>query len=277
LHTTDQNYADPDRDITPVTYGGTTYTKDTREYRLAKFKDEFDTYMRKDFTLFYYIMTEALLMLDSRGKNMMMCSFDIDNVNNTGHWYPIFYDMDTILGVDNSGVLRYSYDVDDEIDTLAYNARANYGHYEDGNWVANGMYSTLWANVREAFYDDITTLYNRMRNGGKFTVDFLTKSYNEMQADAFAEIYDNKDGWYKYIRPLTEETTVTVNGVTTTKVGVNWIHAEQGTRSLHRRHFLEHRFAFLDSKYAIPTGKGGVADIDLRMNGCSAYLDAENT
>lgn len=251
-------------EFTPVTINNRVYNHNTKEYRLAKFTNEFDNYMDKNFTIFYYIITEVLLMIDSRGKNMMMCSYDLDSDAGTGHWFPIFYDMDTILGVDNSGVLRYSYDVADE-DEMIYNASANYGHYDKttGEWIRNPNYSTLWCNLREAFGTDIKTMYNNLRKE-KFNLEYLLQSYNDTQADAFAEIYDNKDGWYKYIRPLTEETTVTVNGVTTTKTGINWIHAEQGTRSLHRKYFLSHRFAYLDSKYA--TGANGTEDIFMRIN-----------
>ena len=52
-----------------VTYDGVTYTKDTAEYRLAKFKNEAWDYMEKDSTLFYYLFTELFLMVDSRAKN----------------------------------------------------------------------------------------------------------------------------------------------------------------------------------------------------------------
>lgn len=57
----------------PVTYGtgddAVTYTSDTAEYRLAKFKAEADNYMEIDSALFYYLFTELFLMVDSRAKN----------------------------------------------------------------------------------------------------------------------------------------------------------------------------------------------------------------
>lgn len=52
-----------------VTYGETTYTKDTAEYRLAKFKAEAGNWMELDSALFYYLFTELFLMVDSRAKN----------------------------------------------------------------------------------------------------------------------------------------------------------------------------------------------------------------
>lgn len=53
----------------PIVISGTTYDKDTSEYRLAKFKKELDSYFNKNDTLFYYLYTEMFLMIDSRVKN----------------------------------------------------------------------------------------------------------------------------------------------------------------------------------------------------------------
>ena len=54
----------------PVAYGGVTYTNDTADYRLAKFKAEVEDYVETDSMLFYYLFTELFLMVDSRSKNM---------------------------------------------------------------------------------------------------------------------------------------------------------------------------------------------------------------
>ena len=262
LHSTDQNYATNDP-LDPPQYG---YSEDSRAYRLAKFKNEFTTYMDLPFTTFYYIITEALLMADSRGKNMMLCSFDIDSDAGTGHWYPIFYDMDTILGVDNSGILRFPYDVSDETEQGIYNAGANYGFTDNqGVYHANASYSTLWANFREAFQEEISGMYNRLRSRGKFSPAYLTECYNKKQADAFAEIYDNKDTWYKYVRPLTEAVDYFNDDGEQVHETIDKTPAAQGTRSLHRKYFLTHRFAYLDSKYA----KGTNEDIEIHPNGAN--------
>ena len=54
----------------PVTLGDATYTHDTSEYRLAKFKAELPSYVEMQSALFYYLFTELFLMVDSRAKNM---------------------------------------------------------------------------------------------------------------------------------------------------------------------------------------------------------------
>lgn len=55
-----------------VTYGGTTYSADTAEYRVAKFKAEAGDYMMTNQMLFAYLYTELMLMVDSRAKNMFL-------------------------------------------------------------------------------------------------------------------------------------------------------------------------------------------------------------
>lgn len=56
-----------------VTYGSgddaVTYTTDTAEYRLAKFKNEIENYVELQSAMFYYLFTELFLMVDSRAKN----------------------------------------------------------------------------------------------------------------------------------------------------------------------------------------------------------------
>ena len=47
-----------------------TFTTDSAEYRLAKFKAELGDYMEVEDAKFYYLFTELFLMIDSRAKNM---------------------------------------------------------------------------------------------------------------------------------------------------------------------------------------------------------------
>ena len=109
----------------------------------ARFKNEYELYFNKDFLLFYYIVTEALLMADNRVKNMMIATWGrsfksytpltysannewiVDEAaepveTNFFEWYPIFYDMDTMLGLDNTGVDKFKY-YDEDTDPSIYN------------------------------------------------------------------------------------------------------------------------------------------------------------
>jgi hypothetical protein len=51
-------------------------------------------------------------MYDSRGKNMMLASWGPMENNGDYIWFPIFYDSDTQLGVNNSGVPSWGYNVE---------------------------------------------------------------------------------------------------------------------------------------------------------------------
>lgn len=53
-----------------VTYGDVTYTNDTAEYRVAKFKAQAGDYFESQAVLFYYVFTTTFLLADNRAKNM---------------------------------------------------------------------------------------------------------------------------------------------------------------------------------------------------------------
>ena len=200
------------------------YTKDTKEYRLAKFEKEFEDYFNLTFTAVYYVLTDTLLMIDSRAKNMMLATWD-----NT-HWYPIFYDMDTMLGLNNYGYNKFGYDVEDT----------------DAN-IYNGQNSVLWNNFRACFQPTINAIYNQLRKTG-LNYNNLLKIYNEGQADALNEISSNADARYKYVRPFTEGY---INSVTGDKVwvepgSVDYLYAAQGRRSMHREWWIDNRLNYQD-------------------------------
>jgi len=58
-----------------VTYGATTYTWDSKEYRKAKFTAELGSHFNLDYCLIYFVVTEVLMCYDSRGKNCMMATW----------------------------------------------------------------------------------------------------------------------------------------------------------------------------------------------------------
>ena len=71
----------------PVTYDGVTYNADTADYRIAKFKAEFEDRFNLHYTLIYYVYTFFALMVDQRAKNLFLTYW-----GKTGRWYPYFYD-----------------------------------------------------------------------------------------------------------------------------------------------------------------------------------------
>ena len=220
--------------------------------------------MKIKFTAFYYIMTELEVLMDSRAKNMMMVSYDADNETGTGHWYPIFYDMDTAMGVNNTGKLVYRYDEKDT-DFGVYNTTADYPRIAGAS--PNGIegidlnrgaeeYSVLWANFRlcfaQGYNSEVATMYRQMRQGN-LNLDFLLNTYNNSLANAWNETFINHDEWYKYIRPKDQKNYlydekgnhVLENKDLPADLESNWklrdtnfanlLYAAQGTRSEHRK------------------------------------------
>jgi hypothetical protein len=54
------------------------------------------------------------------------------------HWFPIPYDFDTAIGINNEGELVFEYDLEDT-------------DFVDNEKVFNGQDSVLWINIRDAF------------------------------------------------------------------------------------------------------------------------------
>jgi hypothetical protein len=83
------------------------------------------------------------------------------------------------------------------------------------------------------------------------TYNGLLKNYNNNQADAVNEIIYNNDSKYKYIRPFTEafvdnsgeETEIVQPGTR------DYLYASQGSRSMHRKWWLQNRINYFNGKY----------------------------
>ena len=204
--------------IPSVTYDGTSYTTDSKEYRLAKFKAEFCDYFEKDAIIFYYLFTELFLLVDSRAKNMFPTFIG------SSKWFSLPYDLDTAIGINNEGSLAFSYNLED-IDKT-----------ETGADVFNGQQSVLWINLRAAFYDDIMAMYQDLRSKGKLSYDATEKAFEAHQAKWPAAIF-NEDAYFKYLAPLIESGNA------------SYLPMLQGSKEQQRKWWLYNRFRYMDSKY----------------------------
>lgn len=189
---------------------------------INKFKNEFSQYFDKDFCLFYYVMMDVILAVDSRAKNMFLDTIDGQK------WFPRWYDMDTAYGLDNEGNLAFSYNLE-QTDSI------------DGISVFNGSDSVLWNNFGEAFADDIATYYFNLRSSGKLSYDSLMEVLYGHQISKISEAMYNTDGQVKYIDIMNPNK---VDIVDKTR-----LYAEQGNRLNHLQWWLNNRMSYLDSKY----------------------------
>lgn len=254
----------------PKTWDGVTYTHDTKEYRLAKFKAEFEDHFDLEYTLVYFIITELLVLYDSRGKNMMLATWGPQKEGGNYIWYPIFYDVDTQLGIDNSGVPMWEYDVNPSDDRL---------------FSTPG--SVLWNNFYAKFATQIKNKYAALRKAdggisGKLDFEHLNGYYdfNPEISGSYAMkgirpyVAYNADAFFKYLAPGNKNYGFT-NTKGETEYTDTYYYCAQGTRELQRELFLTNRFFYLDSKW-----QGG--DFDSSSKGALAMTrinanDKDNT
>ena len=218
----------------PVTYEGVTYTTDTADYRLAKFKAEFGNYAQINSFIFYYIFTELFLMVDSRAKNLFI-GFSgsptdpekVEYIDRKAIAEP--YDMDTSLGINNQGSLVFGYSLEDT------------DYLEGGTNVFNGQDSVLWNNLRDAFYIDIQRMYGDLRSTGILSYDSVETRFENHQAK-WPEAVWVEDAQFKYIDPL-------VNPDPDKEPDASYLKMLQGSKEGQRKWWLSNRFKYMDSKW----------------------------
>ena len=209
------------------------FTHDNADYRLSKFKAEFEQHFILNAMLFYYLFTETFLLMDSRAKNMFLTTFD------GYHYFPIPYDMDTAMGINNEGTLTFDYNCED---TDIVNEEQ----------VFTGQQSVLWNNVRKCFQPELVELYKEVRSNPDkpFSYEEYIKRVNEHQ-EQWSEMCWNYDAQFKYLD--------------TYERGHASLAALQGNKKSQREWWLYNAFKYRDSKYH--AGDASKNYILIRANG----------
>ena len=218
LVSTDQDQATGDALAEAVVYDETSYTHDTAAYRLAKFKAELSDHMETQAVLFYYLFTELFLMVDSRAKNAFPTFYGTDK------WFSLPYDFDTAIGINNEGALVFSYNLED-ID-----------HTTGGADIFNGQDSVLWVNLRQAFFPELTAMYQNLRSTGALSYSKVETMFETHQAK-WPEAIFNADAYFKYLQPLFDDGSSA------------YLSMLQGSKAEQRKWWLYNRFRYMDSKY----------------------------
>ena len=195
----------------------------------TKFLNEYEDYFGNDSPFAWYLITDYFMAVDNRAKNMMLVTWD------GLHWYFIPYDMDTLFGERNDSVLKYDYTITWETMDESIGSYAFAGHD-----------SVLWELVRGC-PDKLREVADKLRSN--MSLEYVLKVFNEEQMGNWCERIYNKDGIYKYIKPLTEGVT-SADGTTTY---YDYLYALQGSRYAHRTYTIQNRFALLDSQYVCGT------------------------
>lgn len=241
----------------PKEYSKITYKYDTQEYRTAKFINEFSEHFDPEYVATYFVMTEVFECYDSRGKNCMMASWGPQKVGGNYIWYPIFYDIDTQLGINNTGIPSFEYNVDA---TEAYNFSTSD--------------SILWNNFYKFFKNSyILTKYQHLRGSdqsiwkkklsnpplkdvdtieGWYSFDPIITNNIAAKGDR-PLIATNLDMYFKYIT-ITNKQAIAQNvgyldgqGSQTIDTNGTYFYALQGDRSQSRRQFITNRLEYIDS------------------------------
>ena len=197
---------------------------------LDKFKSEFEEHFDKKTLIFYYLITLVFGMVDQRAKNQFLTYYS------GGKWLFIFYDNDTVFGINNEGAIEFSYNIE------VHDVIGNLNAY-------NGANSLLWLMVEQAFANDIQSLYQSLRQKGILSYDNVIKYCNTRQSDKWCEAVYNEDGYYKYESPLIDGYTDYSSGTAQTVKTGAFLYALQGSRDAHRRWWLYNRFKYMDSKF----------------------------
>ena len=249
----------------PKEYAGKVYTHDTKEYRAAKFTNEFEDHFDPEYVATYFVMTEVMELYDSRGKNCMMATWGPHEAGGEYIWYPIFYDIDTQLGINNTGIPSFEFNVDAT---------------EAGNFSTSD--SILWNNFYKFFKDTwIVPKYRNLRGNDtpKFakllnadgtskaplqSVDYIEKWYTfntEVNGNMACEgerplLATNLDMYFKYIticNPKAKEEGVAhlggegSGGAFAEPDTGTYFYALQGDRSQSRQQFVGNRLEYIDS------------------------------
>ena len=195
----------------------------------TKFLNEYAENFGNDSPFAWYLITDYFMAVDNRAKNMMLVTWD------GKIWYFIPYDMDTVFGERNDSVLKYDYTITWETVDESIGSYAFAGHD-----------SVLWELVRGC-PDKLREVADKLRS--TMSLEYVLKVFNEEMMGNWCERIYNKDGIYKYIKPLTEGVT-TADGTTSY---YDYLYALQGSRYAHRTYTIQNRFALLDSQYVCGT------------------------
>lgn len=186
------------------------------------FRETISEHFNKEY-LFRYLLTVLMIGgVDSLGKNLKITTFD------GKVWYPTFYDLDTCLGIDNSGYLTIQPDVE----------------IEEGSF--NTSNSNLWTKVMNFFASELKEEWSLMRQG-RFTLDNLMKYVIQNQIEVIPAKYYNDDAQVKYL-----------------DFGSLYTYCCHGSKELLVKRWLRERIAYVDSMMGYFTSQDD--QVTIRMN-----------
>ena len=153
-------------------------------------------------------------------------------------WYPHFYDLDSCLGVNNSGLLSFSPSI--EMEDKFY---INYEGNEVPNAPFNTSSSALWQQFVKNYSDELKARYLELTENQIFTTNTFSKYYYSDIVDKMGPRMYNNDAYPKYLSR--EEIKVIVAGQVSTRVPYSFDHLALGHDWQRIKTWLDKRLTYL--------------------------------
>lgn len=185
---------------------------------IENFKSDLPNYFNTTHLIRYYIFVNLFGLVDSLGKNMKITSFEIDS-NGNRIWYPQLYDMDTCLGLNNEGLIKFDVDIEPEHDSTV----------EDDNTAFNTSASKLWVKLHDFMWDEIKQEYQYLRTN-KLTLENIMYYIYDLNIAKIPKTYYAESMQQKYLNFKQDYLTVM-----------------HGSRYHHIKKWIKERLLYMDT------------------------------
>lgn len=178
-------------------------TKEHPEY--DRFKSEFNNYFNFKYCGLYYLNMIVFGQVDNAGKNSMWDTW------NGKIWYPRPYDLDTAVGLDNTGfeVIEPDAELIQELSPFKnFNGTTGIASYsEDVGEKANIRYrayntrtSRFWIAFATSFKEELNALYKKLRDSNIYSIKHISDIFVGNTSDIIGESYYNRDMTTKFYK-----------------------------------------------------------------------------
>lgn len=244
------------------------------------FRKDFEKYFSLEYCIAYYLQMMVFTQVDNAGKNAM---FDTWN----GKLYPRPYDMDTQMGLDNSGqdIKLPSAELNIDLCPAAISgSNVATGIYGEENRSVNtwstttskthirfNSYNTkesrLWKAFGRFYRKEIADVYAALRSTSVYSVEGICTYVDNMTCDSIGEKFYNKDAALKYFSYKSTDPNTNKDNFDST-----YLKCIQGSRKNRYRQFLTDRLCFLDTFFSYNSSTNETIELRANANSTSSPI-----
>ena len=231
------------------------------------FKKDFEAHLDLNYTLAYYLQMQVFTQVDNCGKNSMWDTWD------GVKFYPRPYDMDTQMGLSNTGTEIIRVDSEILVDmspTTVDGTFAGYYHTDTTTDLRYMNYNTrtskLWNAFAKEFKEEIKSAYTQLRNAKVYDYDNIIRTIWADTDDVIGKVYFNKDASSKYLSQTTPDEST-------------YLQMLHGNRAQKYKKFLKERLIFLDTifDYKESSSQPNSLNSAIGLRSDAAYGQGEGT